>query len=183
MKIALDPGHGYKRNMPTGAHGNGIVEDEWALSFAKRLGHYLRADGAETIFTRPDNPIVDLKERARIAKRAKCDLFLSIHLNASAGAKAHGAEAFIVPNDKRSQVIAQQLLHVIGGAGMDLRGVKPDNSSQHSKLTVLRDSYNAMPAVLVEVGFLSSPEDAKRLKDSHWVEALAVQLARVIVGE
>ncbi len=183
MRICLDPGHGRKRCASTGAYGNGIVEDDWALEFCRRLGHYLRSRGAEVVTTRPDSHFVELKERGKLAKREGADLFLSIHLNAAGSPQANGAELFVVSGDKRSIVWAQQLLAVVVGAGMNRRGVKPDTSSAVGKLRVLRDTYRAMPAMLLEVGFLSNQEDAERLKSIHWRERLACELAKAILTE
>ncbi len=192
MRIALDAGHGYKQRFPTGAQGCGIVEDDWALMFCQRLGHYLRAKGADVIFTREKPAIVNLGDRGKIAKKAKCDLFVSIHLNAAANAQAHGCEAFyagvtVKPNTpeaglyRRSKALGIAVLNVIQLAGISSRGLKPDSSSQHTSLRVLRDTWGRMPAVLVEVGFLSNPGDASKLKDKRWVEDLAAKLAEVLV--
>ncbi len=181
MRICLDAGHGTKQGIHTGARGNGIVEDQWCQSFCGRLGHYLRANGAEVVFTRLNSNIVNLKDRPKIAKRNKCDVFLSIHLNAAGSSQAHGCEAFVVPGDGRSQRLAAKLCTVMFSAGMHFRGVKPDNASQYKSLAVLRDTYSVMPAVLLEVGFVSNAADAARLKDARWVEDLACEMAKVLV--
>lgn len=179
-RVALDAGHGATGDCPySGATGNGLIEDNWALAFVERLGHYLRAGGIETVLTRTDARIVDLKQRAQIAKRAKCDLLVSIHLNASSPS-AHGCEAYIVPGDKRSQAIAAQAVSVVWTAGIMSRGVKRDDQSQHSSLTVLRESYKAMPAFLLEVGFLTNAGDAKLLSDRRWMDNLACKMAESI---
>jgi N-acetylmuramoyl-L-alanine amidase len=182
MRICLDPGHGFKRGMPTGAAANGLKEDVIALEFVNRIGHYLRAAGHTTVVTRGQDWI-GLKDRARIAKKApKCDLFLSIHCNAGQVA-AHGAEAFIVDGHKSSELIAKKLLNVMEEHIGHSRGVKPDNKSQYSSLTVLRDTYNFMPAILLELGFITNPNDAKKLADRHWREDVACEMARVLTAK
>jgi len=178
----LDPGHGYKKHFPSGAQANGIVEDDWVLNFAQRIGHYLRAAGAEVVLTRSTSAFVTLGDRGKIAKRNKCDRFVSIHLNAAASTSAHGCEAFFVPGDKRGQALGSVLCTVMWTeGGLHPRGVKQDNQSQHSSLRVLRDTYQRMPATLIEVGFLTNADDAAKLKDKHWVENLAAKLAAVLV--
>lgn len=182
MRIALDAGHGYNaRGQPTGARGHGIIEDEWALQFVGRLGHYLRAAGAQTVLTRPTTAIVGLQERGRIAKRERCDVFLSVHLNAASSASAHGAEIYVAARDVKPKSLAVNILAVIANAGIANRGVKWDSQSQHSSLTVLRTTCNTMKSLLLEVGFLSNREDAALLRDRRWCENLAAGIAQAII--
>ena len=181
MRIALDPGHGYKKHFPSGAQGNGIVEDDWVLNFAQRVGHYIRAAGHETVFTRSTEAFVALGDRGKIAKRDKCDMFLSIHVNAGPPS-AHGCEAYFAAGDKRGQAFGTRLCTVLWTTGnLNPRGVKRDDQSQHSSLRVLRDTYQRMPATLIEVGFLSNELDSRKLKDKQWVETLAAKLAAELV--
>ncbi|MCE5199917.1 MAG: N-acetylmuramoyl-L-alanine amidase [Armatimonadota bacterium] len=183
MRVCLDAGHGRKNNKSTGAPpANGIVEDDWALMFAQRLGHYLRASGAETVFTRTDKAFVALASRGALAKAKSCDFFLSIHLNSAVSDTAHGCEAFVALNDKRSQAIAAKLASVVFAAGMHARGVKWDNQGQHKSLRVLRDTYGRMPAVLIEMGFVTNISNARRLSDKIWCEKAAEAMARAIIN-
>lgn len=178
--IALDAGHGASRGrLFTGASANGLVEDELALDFVKRIGHHLRAEGHSTVYTRSDVKLVVLAERGKIAKNAHCELFLSIHCNA-ASSKAHGAEAFVAEGDSRSLELGLRLLSAICTNGMSSRGAKWDNQSQYSRLRVLRDTYKKMPAVLLEVGFLTNPDDAALLADRFFREKAARAIAQCI---
>lgn len=182
MKVCIDPGHGVKRGIYTGAASNGIHEDSWVLAFGQRLGHYLRKRGVKTVFTREGDGTVELKARARKARAEKCDLFLSLHLNAAASV-AHGTEAFVTKGDFASKRVAQAIVEEVVRAGMKSRGVKWDSASQYSSLYVLRNTYNYMPAVLLEVGFLTNHIDARRLLDKRWMEDLACNLAAVIAPD
>lgn len=180
MKIALDAGHG---GTAPGTSGNEIVEKDWALRFVIRFGHYIRLLGHQTVFTRMGDVNPTLMARARWAAKADCDVFLSVHLNGAVSAQANGVEAFyapVGPYQNNSIGIAQGLVNVCAVAGMRSRGVKKDNQSQHSRLGVLRGACEHMPAVLLEVGFVSNPHDSKLLRDSRWIESLAAALARVI---
>lgn len=182
LKIALDAGHGSLTDKPhTGASANGLVEDEITLDFVRRIGHHLRAAGHKTVITRTDNKLISLTKRAQIARLARCDAFVSIHCNAGPPA-ANGAEAFIAADDRRSQALAIRLVEVLANQGLRDRGVKADSESQHSRLAVLRGTYRYMPAVLLEVGFLTNTHDADLLKNPEWREETAIALADAVVG-
>jgi len=101
---------------------------------------------------------------------------VSLHLNAGT-ARAHGVEAYVAEGDHRSRLIAQRLVNVISKHGMANRGVKWDSQSQHSGLRVLRDTYRHMPAVLLEIGFLTNAGDARLLADKYFREAVALEIA------
>lgn len=182
MIIALDAGHGYKRSALsyTGAKGNAIIEDDWAIHWLERVAHYLRARGHTTIYTRKTAELVDLKTRARIAKQSKADLFLSIHLNAAADPKANGVEALVAKPDTRSRPLAAAICALFHQHGFRNRGVKTDDQGQHKSIYVLRNTYARMPAVLIECGFLTNIDDAIRLKDRQLMERLACELAKLI---
>jgi N-acetylmuramoyl-L-alanine amidase len=180
MKVCIDAGHGVNKGMHTGARGCGLVEDTVALDIAQKLRWYLIQAGAQVVMTRSAPPMALLKDRGKIAKGAKCDMFVSIHCNAAAKAQAHGAEVLVTEGDTRSAALAEELLRVLVRHGLARRGVKWDSQSQHSKLRVLRDTYRAMPAVLLEVGFLTNTGDAKLLSSSAWRNKLTADMAKVM---
>lgn len=177
MKAALDAGHGSN----TGACANGLVEDDVALDIVSRIGHYLRASGCETVLTRRDDKLIGITERARVARYARADVFLSIHCNASKSA-ACGVEAFVAHGDERSHKLAEKLVQAVVKQGLRSRGVKWDSDSQHSRLGVLRGTYRQMPAVLLELGFLTSQYDSILLKDKHFRDDAARAIADVLLG-
>lgn len=175
--IALDAGHGASRGLcHTGCAANGLVEDEIALDFVTRIGHHLRLIGYDTVITRPGAKLVALATRGKRAINGHCDLFLSIHVNAGPES-AHGAEAYVAEGDLRSRAIAQRLVDAVVKQGLRNRGVKWDSQSQYSRLRVLRDTHHHMPAVLIEIGFLTNPHDAALLGDKRFREAVARQIA------
>ncbi len=182
MKAAIDAGHGKNpAGTYTGAQANGITEDILAFDIATRIGHHLRALGIRTVMTRPGVSSIGLAERARIARVQKCGMFLSIHLNAGPAA-AHGAEAFAVDGDSRSAAFAMKLLEAVKNCGFEVRGVKPSSATHVGGLTVLNRTWRTMPAVLLEVGFLTSPSDAKMLSDRRVRENVAEEIAKAIFG-
>lgn len=176
-RIALDAGHGASRGHAfTGAHASGLVEDDLALDFATRIGHHLRLAGYETVITRPDARLVALGTRGKRAIDGHCDLFISVHINAGP-AKARGAEAYVAEGDERSRRIAERLLSAIHKRGLHNRGVKWDSQSHYSKLKVLRATYRHMPAVLLEIGFVTNSGDAELLANKYWREAVACEIS------
>ncbi|MCL5105527.1 MAG: N-acetylmuramoyl-L-alanine amidase [Armatimonadetes bacterium] len=177
MKVALDAGHGGR----TGAMANGLIEDELALDFVKRIGHHLRASGHQTVCTRADEKFVPLQARGRLAVAEDCDAFLSIHFNAGP-ASARGVEAFIALGDNRSRTLAERLVDAASSLGLKTRGVKWDSQSQHTRLKVLRDTYRVMPAVLLEVAFLTSAHDSRLLKGPEFREAVAKKIAETLTS-
>jgi N-acetylmuramoyl-L-alanine amidase len=182
MRICIDPGHGRGNGSPTGARGNGLIEDDIALTLAHKLRWYLLQAGHEVVLTRPGPAFVPLGSRGTIAKNERCNAFVSIHCNASADPKAHGAESFAAQGDYRGFCFAERLLDVPTAHGLRRRGVKWDSRSQHKSLRVLRDTYRLMPAALIEVGFLTNCGDAALLRNTAWQDRVAAALAKKIDG-
>ena len=181
MRVALDAGHGLKDGRPTGACGCGLVEDHMAFVITNKLRWYLLRAGIEVTLTRPTLSFVPLAARGALAKARGCDMFISVHINASTDPEANGAEAIVAESDTRSEPLATKLLDVLVDRGLHRRGVKWDSQSQHSRLKVLRDTYRSMPAVLLEIGFITNPGDAAKLRDQKWVEQTAAALAQSII--
>jgi N-acetylmuramoyl-L-alanine amidase len=179
-KVAINPGHAED----AGAFGNGINEEDMADIIADRLGHYLRERGHETLIIQQEGRVT-LGRIGEIAIDAHCDLFISLHFNAVADPSANGVEAFAVKNDWVSRRIADQLLEAIatikiGGRAMKNRGAKWDTATHVGSLAVLRDAHKTMPAVLLELGFISNVSDAQEIKTPRWREDVANVLAQTI---
>src|SRR5205085_7360971 len=93
-RIVIDAGHG---GHDPGAKGKVISEAELVLDVALRLEALLqKMSGVEVILTRRTDELVPLQERTAIANREGADLFLSIHANASANARARGIETYFL---------------------------------------------------------------------------------------
>ena len=108
-RVVIDAGHGGK---DTGTIGrNGLLEKELVLDVALRLGNLIRQQlGADVVYTRSDDTFVPLGERTAIANRAKADLFISIHANASADPSATGVETyyFNLHGDRKATDVAMR---------------------------------------------------------------------------
>jgi N-acetylmuramoyl-L-alanine amidase len=93
-RIVIDPGHG---GHDPGAEVGGLNEAEVTVDIALRLEKLLlKQPGVQVVLTRRTNSYVPLEERTAIANRAEGDLFLSIHANASADARARGVETYFL---------------------------------------------------------------------------------------
>jgi N-acetylmuramoyl-L-alanine amidase len=93
-RIVIDAGHG---GHDPGAQVRGLNEAELTLDIAVRLEKLLaKQPGVEVVLTRRSNAYVSLEERTAIANRGAADLFLSIHANASADARARGIETYFL---------------------------------------------------------------------------------------
>jgi N-acetylmuramoyl-L-alanine amidase len=93
-RVAIDPGHG---GHDPGAEVRGLTEAEVTLDIALRLEKLLlKAPGVQVVLTRRADTYVPLEQRTDIANAAEADLFLSIHANASANARARGVETYFL---------------------------------------------------------------------------------------
>ena len=171
--ICIDPGHGGK---DPGATGGGVQEKAVVLNVAKKIGAFLEARGCTVMLTRETDVFVELSDRARMANSAKADLYVSIHCNSVRdNARATGMEVYhythaLEASKRAARVIYDKLLPVCGLRG---RGVKSQD------LAVLRET--AMPAVLVELGFVSNDGDCAKLVSDEWQERAADAIAAGIM--
>ena len=103
------------------------------------------------------------------------DLFVSVHCNSATNASANGMEVYVhtsrgTDSTRAAHAIDDRLLPASGLKG---RGVKANNYA------VLRET--AMPAVLVELGFISNPSDCAKLVSEEWQERAAEAIAAGIM--
>lgn len=181
--LVIDPGHG--GNDP-GITAGGLVEADVVLDVARRMERRLAASGVVSVLTRTAD--VDVDDHARIdrANAVGADLVLSLHCDAHSSATAAGVASFYwgdVRVGARSAVGAQlaQLVQseVVARTGLvDLR--------THA-CTIDMVRLTRMPAVQVELGYLTSPHDAQRLADPAFrdaaAEALVIAVQRLYLGE
>jgi N-acetylmuramoyl-L-alanine amidase len=108
-RVVIDPGHG---GHDPGAHVKGLNEADLTLDVALRLEKLLLSvQGVEVVMTRRTDVFIPLEERTAIANRAGADLFLSVHVNASATARARGIETYFLnfaPNPEAEAIAARE---------------------------------------------------------------------------
>jgi N-acetylmuramoyl-L-alanine amidase len=227
--IVIDPGHG---GTETGAIGPGGVQEKGlTLLLAQALANRLQQKlPVRVVLTHSEDANLPLDTRAAIANQNRADLFISIHLNSSLGAGAHGAETYFLSSqatDTRAASSATSENAEKAEAGKDGAAETPANAAnaantaaeddlrlilwdlaQTRHLTesqrlanLIQGELNetlqlkdrgvkqapfrvlmgaAMPAVLVEVGFLSNPEEEAKLQDAAYRAELVEALVRAI---
>ena len=172
-KIFIDAGHG---GPDPGAIGNGVVEEYVNLDVANKLGGILEDAGYEVMLYRTtqdenvlSNKVADLKNRANMANQWGADYFISIHTNASDSPTATGFEQYVYRLGGEAEALAEAIASQFGSRLSNDRGIFAQNFS------VLRNSN--MPAVLIELGYLTNPTEALNLNSSAWRSAAARAIA------
>jgi N-acetylmuramoyl-L-alanine amidase len=192
--ICLDPGHGGK-DPGTQNRRLGLLEKTFVLDVGLRLAKELEEAGFQVILTRRDDTFVELEERTAIANRAKSDLFISLHFNATQSETVQGTEQFILtPQHQRSTsstVTAAADRVALAGNRFDLANTtagfaihrsivgmlkRPDRGLRRARFAVLR-ALNC-PGVLVEGAYLSNGAEARLIQDP----AFRGRLASVLSG-
>ncbi len=165
--VVVDAGHG---GIDRGARArDGSQEKEYTLDTAKRIERGLRSRGFNVVMTRRGDYFVPLPARAAISNRQWSSVFLSVHYNHAPRAAANGTETYYY--SPRSYPLAAHIQQELARF-TNSRGVK------RARFHVLRN--NAKPAVLVELGFLSNPQDLRRIKSASYREKLADAVVRGI---
>lgn len=160
--IVLDLGHGGSDN---GAVGNGLTEKAINYNQGMALYELLENDpNIKVYMTRETDTYPTLKFRAALANDIGADLFVSIHNN-SAASHVTGAETLYYPHsdDTRGKKIAQLVQDSLVECGLVNRGIK-----ERPDLYVLNSTN--MPAILIETGFISNPEEAKLINSPEFIK-------------
>lgn len=182
--IVVDAGHG---GADGGAAGGQIKEKEITLTIANDLRHYLQESGAWVVMTRESDQDLadddssgrrktqDLLRRADLIKKTHPDAFISIHLNAIPSPRWHGAQTFYYPKSEENQKLARFI--------QDSLKMNLGNTDRYAKpighVYLLKKA--APPAALVEVGFLSNPEERALLVQRKYQKQAAAAISQGIM--
>jgi N-acetylmuramoyl-L-alanine amidase len=152
--VVLDAGHGgHDRG---GVPGDPYPEKVYTLDVARRVQARLQANGYRVVMTRTDDTFIGLGQRCDIAARAG-GIFVSIHFNSAPRRGADGIETYYY--SRKSAAIAAAIHpRLVRAAGTEDRRVRSRG------YYVLR--RNRLPAVLLECGFLTNPEEGRRIATS-----------------
>ena len=174
FSVVLDPGHG---GPDPGAIGiGGIRETDVVLEVSKIVKKLLSEKGVKASLTRRNEVDMDLPPRVYFANNKNADIFVSIHANASRGKRRdiNGLETFYYRGWRGrllAKKIQKQILSVSPGS--------PDRGVKQGRYYVIKNTR--MPAVLVEIGFLTGRLDARRLEKNTHRQRLAYAIAKGIL--
>ena len=167
IKIYVDQGHN-PENPNAGAEGNGLREQDITYRVGEALAALLRQNPSyEVRLSRPtpstalgSSNTTSLRARVNDANAWGADYFISIHTNASENPSANGIEAFAYSQPSRAFSLGESILRSLSAAtGQKNRGMKV-----RPGLYVLRRTN--MPAVLVEIGFITNPAEAALMNNN-----------------
>ncbi len=167
IRLYIDQGHNPTSYHNAGAVGNGLCEQDLTFAIGQLLADLLKADGRfEICLSRPTADTVlgtdsdsSLDARVQGAEDFEADYFISLHINSFDNAGANGIEVYAAEQGSVSYGFGEALLQgMVDATGLYDRGMK-----LNPELRVLKNT--TMPAVLLEMGFISNAEDAALLAD------------------
>jgi len=170
--VVLDPGHGGID--PGAVTADGVYEKTINIKLAREVRRFLEAEGVEVFLTRSsDSTCPSLAERAIMANEVRADLFVSLHANSDIHPSCKGIELYHYPGSRQGETVTGIIKQVV--AERETLACCRVKSSAYLVL-----EKTAMPAVLVEAGYLSNTAERKRLLDSSYRRELAQALAEGI---
>ena len=195
--VCLDPGHGGK---DPGNEVGSKQEKRYTVLLAQAVRKLLTRAGLKVVLTRSRDSFVELPERPQLARRRNADVFVSLHFNAadtdrssvqgaevycltpagasSTNARGEGAGAGSCPgnrNNDQNLFLAYQVQRALTrNLGVADRGVR------RARFAVLRDAV--MPAVLIEAGFMSHPDEGRKIFSSAYRQRLAQAIVQGLLA-
>ena len=116
------------------------------------------------IFTRDSDKFVGLNERVEKAKDVKADLFISIHINASANKDLSGIECYTA-TESDYKTKSENIGRLFVDEFKQLKDIKTQDTIRQANFLVLRRSK--CPALLLSIGYLSNPNDLSFVSNIH----------------
>ncbi|MCR5829582.1 MAG: N-acetylmuramoyl-L-alanine amidase [Lachnospiraceae bacterium] len=155
--VILDAGHG--ANDP-GTQNFGINEKDCNLIIIKMVGKILEDAGIKVFYTRTDDTLISLRDRAYLGERLDADMFVSVHHNANNSRETNGTSVYYslfnycssLDNTVTSRIMAETMQ-------ADLINNLKTNDMEVLTTDFTVTKYNTVPAVLVELSFLSNPDE------------------------
>lgn len=181
--IYLDAGHGGK---DPGAIYDNVYEKDINLDIVKKLQFELEKMGAVVLLTRDDDYDLasidakkrkqsDLLKRANLINVSKCDMYISIHLNAYSSTKWSGLQIFYDDINPNNKILAEIMNETLKSNLKTVREIKRENGYfMYHKINV--------PGILIESGFITNSNDRYKLKDSNYQTILARNIVLGVVN-
>jgi len=166
--VIIDAGHG--GHDPGTSSVTGQDEKNVNLRVAAKVARLLEQRGVAVVMTRWQDEYVEKEERAAIGNRRKAALFVSIHADSAPSSSAQGFTVYVSRSaSSESYRAAHAVNQAMEKTGLNNRGVR------EADYVVLVQSKG--PAILIELGYLSSPQDAARLSDDRFRDRMAQAIA------
>jgi N-acetylmuramoyl-L-alanine amidase len=176
IKIFIDQGHNPTGYHNTGASGFGLNEQDITFQVGIYLAELLNSDPRfEARLSRPTpttvlgtNNATSLAERVRMANSWPANYFISIHTNANVNPAINGTEVYIYRFYTQANWLAEQVMDgIVEAVGTRNNGIRTNPS-----LYVLRRTR--MPAILVELAYISNSSDAEKLRNNQYLFAQGI---------
>ena len=183
--IIIDPGHGGEDGGATSC--SGVLESSINLEISLRLNELMHLLGIHTIMIRTDDRSVytegesiaakkvsDLKERVRLCNSTPNAILISIHQNYFQDKQYHGAQVFFAPSAQSKELAQRLQANLISTVNQGSRR----NIKRADGIYLLEKVK--CPAILVECGFLSNPEEEAQLRSSEYQEKVCCVIAATV---
>lgn len=175
--ICIDPGHG---GTDVGAIGKISQEKNITLAISKKIADLLNDAGAKVIMTRTtdvdvyapyDAAAEELQARCNIANAAKADAFVSVHIDSFSSADARGVTAYYNSKTPHDYSLAKYIHN------QNMQATEfPDRGTRTANFYVLL--HTNMPAVLLELGFISNPTEERALNSEKQQQNFAESIVK-----
>ncbi|MCI9539569.1 MAG: N-acetylmuramoyl-L-alanine amidase [Lachnospiraceae bacterium] len=178
IRIYVDQGHNPAGNVNAGAVGNGLNEGDITYNVGAYLADLLDADNRFLVRTSRNTPTEvlgtsnasSLAIRVRQANEWPADYFISIHANASTNPAANGSEMYVYKENSTAATLAEYILDAM----VTLVGTRDNGVRTNPSLYVLRRT--SMPAVLVELAYITNAQDAEKLRYDQYNFAYSIYI-------
>ena len=197
IKVAIDAGHQQNQNSDKEPIGPGATETkmkvasgtegcetkvpeyEVTLSISKKLEKILKDRGYEVYMVRNENNVdISNKERADLAYQSGADIFVRVHCNSSDSSSANGAltlcqtagNSYVSLYDKSRKLSDDVVLELCNETGAKNNGVMETD-------TMSGINWSKIPVTIVETGFMSNPEEDRKLSDPNYQEKIAIGIS------
>lgn len=175
IRVFVDQGHN-PSGVNAGAEGFGYREQDITYMVGRYLFDIMSEDPRfEVMLSRPTaetslgtSNATSLMERVTMANAWPADFFISIHVNSNPNPAVNGSEVYIYEFDNLASALAEQILQEI----VRRTGTKNNGVRENPSLYVLRRTQ--MPAVLVELGYISNPKDVQILVEDQYQFAYGI---------
>lgn len=190
ITVVLDIGHGGEDGGAVGV--NGVEEKNINLAIGLRVRDFLQetglpvkmiretdtAVGDTTLATVAERKRSDIQYRARLVNETENCILVSIHQNFFEQSQYSGAQMFYSANHADSVALAESIRSCI------VTQIQPENKRENKQAdsAIYLLSHVEVPAVIVECGFLSNPEEAVLLSDAEYQEKMAQAVADGVIA-